>query len=310
VIFDSKNGKFQACPLYPEGYAETCNGQTDDIGNRYLCFVAYPIVFVQHRGWSPGLSGLSFVGIGIGTTIAIACEPFLRRLINSHPRDPETGRATPEATASVMLMGAILTPIGQLVFSWTSLPTTIHWAIPIAFGIPFGAGNTLSFIYGANYLAGAYDIYAASALAGNAVMRSFFGGTLPLAGPAMYRALTPQWAGTLLGLLEVCLIPIPIIFWRYGARIRARSRVIRRMRDEKLRDEEKRARQAARAERRRNDKRAAVTAAAAAPFGERDEKEEEEEGVLQSRKVAEGHHMDSDVEKGPHVQSEKDETIV
>ncbi len=46
-------------------------------------------------------------------------------------------------------------------------------------------GNTLSFIYGSNYLAGSYGIYAASALAGNAVTRSFFGGTLPLAGPAM-----------------------------------------------------------------------------------------------------------------------------
>ncbi len=108
--------------------------------------MAYPIVFVQHRGWSPGISGLAFVGIGIGTMLAILSEPWLRRLINSHPKDPETGRVRPEASASVMMIGAILTPIGQLVFAWTSLPVSIHWAIPIAFGIPFGAGNTMSFI--------------------------------------------------------------------------------------------------------------------------------------------------------------------
>lgn len=105
--------------------------------------MAYPIVFSENRGWSPGLSGLAFVGIGIGTMIAIVCEPLLRRLINSHPKDPETGRVAPEASASVMAIGAVLTPIGQLVFSWTCLPTTIHWAIPIAFGIPFGCGNTV-----------------------------------------------------------------------------------------------------------------------------------------------------------------------
>lgn len=103
----------------------------------------------------------------------------------------------------------------------------------------------MCFIYGSNYLAGAYGYYAASALAGNAVMRSLFGATLPLAGPTMYAALTPQWAGTLLGLMEVVLIPIPIIFYRYGERIRARSTVIRQMREEQAKNDRKRARLAA-----------------------------------------------------------------
>lgn len=213
-------------------------------GILYLCFVAYPIVFTQGRGWSPGISGLAFVGMGIGTTAAVFSEPLCRRLINNYPKDPETGRAPPEASARIMIIGAILTPIGQLVFSWTCLPTTIHWAIPIAFGIPFGAGNTLTFIYGSNYLAGAYGLFAASALAGNMVMRSVFGATLPLAGAAMYKAMTPQWAGTFLGLLEVCLIPIPIVFLRYGKQIRARSRVIRQMRADMEHSEAKRAKQA------------------------------------------------------------------
>ncbi|OAA54513.1 major facilitator superfamily transporter [Niveomyces insectorum RCEF 264] len=190
----------------------------------YLCFVAYPIVFAQGRGWSPGQSGLAFLGIGIGTMMGICSEPLCRRLINSYPKDPETGRAPPEASARVMVIGAVLTPIGQLVFSWTCLPATIHWAIPIAFGIPFGLGNTLTFIYGSNYLAGAYGLYAASAMSGNMVLRSLCGGTLPLAGARMYATLTPQWAGTLLGLLEVCLIPIPVAFLKYGKQIRARSR--------------------------------------------------------------------------------------
>ncbi|KAL9572933.1 hypothetical protein ACKAV7_002618 [Fusarium commune] len=207
----------------------------------YLCFVAYPIVFSQHRGWDAGMSGLAFVGIGVGTMLAIFAEPLFRRLINSQPRDPVTGRPQPEATALVMAIGAILTPIGQLVFSWTCLPATIHWAIPIAFGIPFGAGNTISFIYGSNYLAGAYSIYAASALAGNAVIRSIAGGVLPLAGPKMYAAMTPQWAGTLLGLLEVAMIPIPFVFWRYGAKIRAKSPAIRALREEQDRLDAKRA---------------------------------------------------------------------
>ena len=57
----------------------------------------------------------------------------------------------------------------------------------------------------------------------------------------MYERLTPQWAGTLLGLLEVCLVPIPFVFYRYGERIRSKSRVIRQMRAEREKNDKKRA---------------------------------------------------------------------
>lgn len=172
--------------------------------------------------------------------------------------DPTTGKPYPEAQASIMAIGAISTAFGQLGFAWTCLPATIHWAVPIAFGIPFGCGNTISFIYGSNYLAGAYGIYAASALAGNAVIRSIFGGTLPLAGPKMYSVLSPQWAGTVLGLLEVALIPIPFVFWRYGGRIRARSKTIRQLREYQEHLDAKRADGQARKERRARRARAAA----------------------------------------------------
>lgn len=214
----------------------------------YLCFVAYPIVFSQYRGWGPGITGLAFIGIGIGVISAIVAEPLFRRLINSRPRDPETGRILPETQALVMAIGSVSTAVGQLCFSWTCLPVTIHWAAPIAFGIPFGAGNTISFIYGSNYLASAYGLYAASALASNAFMRSVVGGTLPMAGPKMYKNLTPRWAGTLLGLVQVLTIPIPFVLWRYGARIRARSKILRQLADDREKLELKRAKGRARRE--------------------------------------------------------------
>lgn len=209
-------------------------------GILYLCFVAYPVVFQQHRGWSPGFAGMSYLGIGAGIVLAIVIEPLIRRIILAAPRDPVTGKPLPEAAALIMMVGSLLTPIGQLGFAWTCMPTTIHWIIPILFGVPFGFGNTLSFIYSSNYLAGAYGIYAASALASNAVIRSIFGATLPLAGTVMYEALSPQWAGTLCGLLAVAMIPVPFVFWKYGARIRAKSKTIRRLREDEDRMEARR----------------------------------------------------------------------
>jgi len=208
-------------------------------GILYLCFVAYPIVYTTERGWSVGKTGLSFVGIGIGSMIAIALATPIKKMIDSHKPD-EDGTVPPESMMSIVCIGSILVPVGQLWFSWTCYPISIHWAFPIAAGIPFGFGNCVVFIYAGNYLAYSYGIYAASAMAGNAVLRSFLGGTLPLAGPAMYKALGPNWAGTLLGLLQVVSIPIPFLFYKYGHRIRQKSSMIREMRENELRQERKR----------------------------------------------------------------------
>lgn len=189
---------------------------------------------------------MAFVGIGIGSMITIILEPLIRYMINSHKHEPGSDRPPPEAAMSVVCIAACLTPIGELWFAWTCVPKTIHWAAPIAAGIPFGAGNTAIFIYASNYLVHSYGIYAASAMAGNSVIRSFLGGTLPLAGPALYSKFGANWAGTFLGLLEVLIIPIPFAFYRYGAKIRMKSSLIRRMREDQERADTKRAKAEAR----------------------------------------------------------------
>lgn len=214
-------------------------------GILYLCFTAYPIVFGDIRGWSLGLSGLAFLGIGIGVLITIACEPLVRRLINSHEKDPETGKVHPESMVSFVCICSILIPIGELWFAWTCAPASIHWIVPLIAGIPFGAGNTGVFIYASNYLTYSYGMYAASALAGNSVIRSVLGGVLPLVGSYMYDSLGPNWSGTLLGLLEVAIVPIPFVFYKYGHKIRMKSNLIVRMQEDKKKLEGKRARRVA-----------------------------------------------------------------
>ncbi|KAI5210893.1 MFS general substrate transporter [Aureobasidium subglaciale] len=207
-------------------------------GTLYLSFVAYPIVFQQERGWSPGLGGLAFCGIGIGNLCTILLEPACRRLINSHKPDPSTGEIPPEAMVSVICIAAVSLASGELWFAWTCTPD-VHWIVPILAGIPFGAGNAGVFIYSNNYLVHSYSVYAASALAGNAVLRSIMGAVLPLAGPAMYSALGSNWAGCTLGLVEMACVPIPVVFYLYGKKIRSKSALIKSMQEDKRRADEK-----------------------------------------------------------------------
>lgn len=70
------------------------------------------------------------------------------------------------------------------------------------------------------YLVDAYTIYAASAMAANAVFRSLVGALLPLAGGPMYEALGLGWGNSLLGFISLALAPLPAIFYIYGERIR------------------------------------------------------------------------------------------
>lgn len=191
----------------------------------FLCFVAYPIVFGEMRGWTPGLAGLSYCGIGIGTAIAVMLEPLIRKIISLHPNDPQSGRPPPEAAVFAVCVGSLLIPIGEIWFAWTASPS-VHWICPILAGLPFGLGNGLTFIYATNYLAGSYTIYAASALSGNSIIRYGLAGVLPLAGSKMYTTLGANWAGTMLALIEFALIPIPFSFYRNGHKIRLKSPMI------------------------------------------------------------------------------------
>ncbi|KAK6840241.1 major facilitator superfamily transporter [Apiospora arundinis] len=176
-----------------------------------LAFIAFPIVFTQIRGWTTAMSG---------------------RLVNNprlHPKNPDTGRPEPEASVSVVCIGAVLAPVGQLWFALTSLPVEVPFYWSVLAGLPFGFGFALVFIYGTGYVSAVFGIYATSASAGNLVFRSLLGAALVFAGKPMYAALTPRVAGIVIGAVELALAPIPFIFYKYGKRIRQRSALIREL---------------------------------------------------------------------------------
>lgn len=74
-----------------------------------------------------------------------------------------------------------------------------------------------------NYLLDTLPRYAASVTAALAVLRSLAGALLPLGGLEMYNALGLGWGNSLLGFLTLAMVPLPLIFFLFGARIRARS---------------------------------------------------------------------------------------
>lgn len=107
--------------------------------------------------------------------------------------------------------------------AWTANPS-IHWIVPAIAGVPFGIGFLLIFMALINYLADAYGIFAASALAAASGTRSILGAVLPLATNAMYGRLGVHWATSLLGFLSLLMALIPFAFIRFGRHLRENSK--------------------------------------------------------------------------------------
>lgn len=73
-----------------------------------------------------------------------------------------------------------------------------------------------------NYLLDSYPQYAASVTAALTVLRSLLGALLPLGGLQMYDALGLGWGNSLLAFISLALVPIPLVFFLFGKRLRTR----------------------------------------------------------------------------------------
>jgi hypothetical protein len=103
-------------------------------------------------------------------------------------------------------------------------------------GIPFGCGYALLFLALLNYLADAYEIFAASAMAASTCSRSIAGAVLPFAITPMYRNLGVAWATSLLAFLSMGMCVIPFLFLWKGDVLRQGSTFCKYLREVKQKE--------------------------------------------------------------------------
>ncbi|KAF3043526.1 hypothetical protein E8E12_010263 [Didymella heteroderae] len=193
-------------------------------GILYMLFGAFPIVYRVGRGWNEGISGLPFVAVAIGVLLAITYvivvdnKQYMKKV-----NDSGKGYTTPEARLPMCIVGGIVLPAGLFWFAWTNSPD-LPWAASVCAAIPFGFGMVLIFLSIMNYLIDSYTIFAASVLAGNGIIRSVFGAAFPLFTKQMYDGIGIHWASSVPAFLAVACIPLPFLFYKYGASIRQKCK--------------------------------------------------------------------------------------
>ncbi|KAJ9610534.1 hypothetical protein H2200_005311 [Cladophialophora chaetospira] len=190
-------------------------------GYLYLIFTTITEIYEGTYGFSTGLAGLSFLGIGIGmfTGLGLFGATTDKRLQAKKAK----GDVSPEIRLEGLIPAAICIPIGLFWYGW-SAEKQAHWIMPIIGTGWVGLGLIGIFMAVQTYLVDCYPLFAASVTAANTVVRSLTGAFLPLAGRPLYSSLGLGWGNSLLGFIALAMVPLPFVFMKYGARLRTHPR--------------------------------------------------------------------------------------
>lgn len=214
----------------------------------FAFFEAYPVIYRGVYRMDLGVSGLPFIGIGVGLWIGAMVYMYIDRKflfpkapkgtppienptsLRTEPfrghRNPETGELLPIHPERFLLackIGSVALPVALFWQAWTSRPD-VQWMAPIAAGVPFGFGLILIFFSVLMYFSTCYPpMVVASTLAANNMLRYITSSVFPLFTIQMYTNLKIKWASTLFALICVVMIPIPWIFERWGPKLRVVS---------------------------------------------------------------------------------------
>ncbi|KAK1138946.1 hypothetical protein N8T08_001645 [Aspergillus melleus] len=191
----------------------------------YLQAESLPLVYEAY-GWPTATASLGFIpillGCGMSTFVRFYDQHHLEKIARSGRTIEPEDKLTGFAIATPCLAG------GLWLFAWTIPPLTrVHWMVPMVaqFFIGFALNEGVYTLTG--YLADSYTIYAASGFAGLILVRaSTCAVVLPFTHP-MYVNLGYNVASSILAAIATLFCVAPVVFIRYGKRIREASKFAR-----------------------------------------------------------------------------------
>lgn len=193
-------------------------------GLLYLFLTAVPLIFQTKYKFEPGIAELPYLSMFIGIIIGGLITVYFEGKFNEN-MTKNGGKPCPEMRLPSMMIGSFFYAGGLFWLTWAgAYAQNVHWIVPTLGAASIGIGLITIFLPCINYIIDCYLFFAASALAGNTFLRSAFGAAFPLFARQMFVNMGIEWAGTLLGCLAVALIPVPFLFFKFGEKLRAKSK--------------------------------------------------------------------------------------
>ena len=164
--------------------------------------------------------GTLYIVPGVGFLLAVwFVVPKIDTVYNTLSR--KNGEGKPEYRLPLANIGAVLLPISMFWFAWT-IEYKTPWPASISSTLLWGLGQVAIFNTVQNYYIDAFSQYAASAIAAGSVVRSLFGGIVPAFTPALFSKVGYGWGWSIFGFMCVLLAPAPLLFMKFGQRVRER----------------------------------------------------------------------------------------
>lgn len=189
-----------------------------NFGVTMLLFATFPTVFENTYHWSVSVSGLSYVGVGVGCAIGVFLyAKFSDRLVRT-----KDGVYRAERRLIMLMFVSPLFPVGLFIYGWAT-EYRVHWVVPI---IGTAIGGPGAVIISSSLQTYIIDVFgpqaAASALAAITLLRNLMGAFLPLAAPSLYSHLHLGWGNSVLAFITLALVPLPFWFYSHGEWLRTR----------------------------------------------------------------------------------------
>jgi predicted MFS family arabinose efflux permease len=190
-------------------------------GTTFSIYTNMQPIYGDNYGFSTEKVGLLYLGPGLGFLTAVwFLVPRIDSVYNNLAAR-NGGKAKPEYRLPLANIGAVFIPISLFWFAWT-VELHAHWFASIAATYFYGIGQVMILNTCQNYYIDSFEKYAASAIAAGAAFRSILGGVTPLFAPAVFEKLGYGWGVSVFAFLSVVIAPAPLVFYRYGDKIRER----------------------------------------------------------------------------------------
>ncbi|EKG15061.1 Major facilitator superfamily [Macrophomina phaseolina MS6] len=194
----------------------------------FVFLSAFEFLFSETYGFSDGETNTVFLAIGAGIIFSSFLIPIWyvidsRALRKRQIYDGPTAVLPPEVRLWSSMVASPFLSISIFWLAWTNYPSISPWS---SFGACFVFGYALISIQVSSfqYIIDSYGPYAASALGGITLARFCLAAGMNVASRPMFQTLGVHWTLTIIGSIAAVLVPAPWIFYKYGAKVRARSK--------------------------------------------------------------------------------------
>lgn len=191
----------------------------------YLVISSFSELFTSpdYYNESTQIAGLNYiamaVGYGLGSQFTSRFNDWLYRRL----KKKNGGKGVPEFRIPVMIPCAFLLPVGFFWYGW-SAEARLLWIMPDIGAVFLAAAMICGYQAIQTYVIDSYTKYAASAVASVTFLRSIAGFAFPLFAPQLYGQFGYGWGNSILAFIGIGIgVPAPWLFWKYGARLRAKS---------------------------------------------------------------------------------------